>query len=1186
MALNYREEMGLTAAFLEEMRLRLSDKDVDVLPQDGKLYDGIEPSRISLVGCLGAAPDPAYTGPQPPNSIGIVLLVSPDEEGWIKCELSGQFDVVHRYIPDLRSVEENLVLDAGSPRRGQALPMTFKRYTVSFSSIMLDLDPRKPNEWVSGKAAIEAVLKAEQQRWASDPRVMRRCHTNANGNAKFGYNWSDTALADQTSLNRTVHEQIVSDRNMLLNYAINLRARLRPTPSAFGTSAQGSFLLEVFLENQTITDQARAFGVDSPYLLDARLVTKLVAGENYKVPHRLQPEEYRYRDNDGLPGYGISCAVVEVEKKLFMTDGMPTYAQPRVDAPSPAEVGMDSAPSYEMLARDPILICDSFLETQERYLGEWAFRISALESAGLMADKDVAIADRDAFQEETSRIRDGVELLRKHDDLRQCFQWMNEAMGAAIKIQGKRFTGWHLFQLGFILSQIRSIYERHATSAELRGSMETADVLWFATGGGKTEAYLGIISMALLYSRLKGRDYGTTAWLRFPLRMLSVQQFQRLSFVLAQTNILRHRERLGGWPFTIGYYTGEGTPNRVSSTYGEDVQKGFLPSFSDERLKSYQFISDCPYCGTVGSINIATDMARARIKHVCSNPECWSNGEADSGEHGQGIQGEIGIYVSDEECYRYLPSVLVGTVDKLAVIGHNHRFVNFFGGARYFCPEHGFSQRSKCEHRRIEKRSEKWEALDCGNNTRTSVVRVVPTSPMKDPGFSLLVQDELHLLRESLGNFDAHYETLLSTLQISHGGRAPKVLSATATIKDFEDHIHHLYLRNAVRFPAPGVNQGESFYARKAKDDKTGSHLIRRWFAGILPIGRGRVAMKAVAEASSRFLDQVDDWRHKLANGDAQLLKSIGLTNGQSLDALRYIEKNLNTDLVYANSKRSITEIMRYMEEVNSKTDVERKARLLDGETRLDMILDAIRHVETKDADDTCRHIIATSVVSHGVDIAELNFMIVAGWPKSTAEYIQASARSGRVHPGIVLCVLSSHQLFESGVFMNFGDYHTFLDRLVESVPINRFAPNIIDRTLPGVMSSVLLNWAPQQRWGGDLSHRVTDLVTLLRSDMGKAAAAEIKTVVINALRIPAALSDTFDSRVIAGFDTALISRVDNAFFELERWPGSKNEQTLSEALGDIFGNAPFRSFRDIENQIVIKPVNSLADQVFMAIAR
>lgn len=1186
MALNYREEMGLTAAFLNEMRLRLSDKDTDVLPPDGKIYEGIEPSRLSLVGCLGAAPDPDYTGPQPPNSIGIVLLVSPDIQGKIACELRGQFDVVHRYIPDLRYMEENLILDSGYPRKAQTLPIVFKRYTVSFSSIMLNFDPHSPNEWISAKAQISAILSTEQQRWVSDPRVIRRCHTNSNGNARFNFDWSEPTMADQASLNRTVREQVFTDRSAVLQYVINLRGRLRPTPSAFGASADGSFLLEVFLENQTTTENAKAFGVDSPYLLDARLVTRLVAGENHKVPHRLQPEEYRYRDDDGLPGYGISCGVVELENKLFMTDGMPTSAQHRVDAPSPAEVGMAYAPSYEMLARDPLLVCDTFLKTQEQYLDKWAARIDALESSGLTADRDVALADREAFLHETSRIRDGVELLREHEELRQCFRWMNEAMGAAIKIQRKKFTGWHLFQLGFILSQIRSVFERHAPTEQVHGSMDTADVLWFATGGGKTEAYLGIISMALLYGRLKGREYGTTAWLRFPLRMLSVQQFQRLSYVLAQTNKVRHRERLGGWPFTIGYYTGEGTPNRVSGTFGEDIQKGFLPSFSEERLKSYQFISDCPYCGTVGSIRIETDMALARIKHVCGNPQCWSNEQTDPGEHGQGSKGEIGIYVSDEECYRYLPSVLVGTVDKLAVIGHNRRFVNFFGGAPYFCPEHGFSQRSTCEHSRIEKRGEKWEAVGCGNNTRTSVLRVLPIAPMKDPGFSFLVQDELHLLRESLGNFDAHYETLLSTLQISHGGRAPKILSATATIKDFEDHIHHLYLREAVRFPAPGVNQGESFYARKAKDAETGSHLIRRWFTGILPIGRSKVAMKAVAEASSRFLDQVDDWRARLAKGDATLLQAMGLAADQSQDALRYIEENLNTDLVYANSKRSITEIMRYMEEVNNRTGVERKARLLDGETRLDMILDAIHHVETKDAADTCRHIIATSVVSHGVDIAQLNFMIVAGWPKSTAEYIQASARSGRVHPGIVLCVLSSHQLFESGVFMNFGDYHTFLERLVDSVPINRFAPNIIDRTLPGIISAVLQNWAPQQTWGEGLNYKVTNLITLLRSEIGKTATEEIKAVVINALRVPIALTTKFDPRVIAGFNAALVSRVDNAFYELERWPGSKNDQTLSDALGDIFGYAPFRSFRDIENQILIKPVNSTADQVFMALAR
>ncbi|MEA9993198.1 MULTISPECIES: DEAD/DEAH box helicase family protein [unclassified Pseudomonas] len=1186
MTLNYREEMGLTAAFLSEMRLRLSDKDADVLPPEGKLYDGTEPNRLSLVGCIGPAPDIDYTGPQPPNSVGIVLLVSPDAEGLIQCELSGQFDLVHRYIPDIRSMARDVILDGATPRRSQTISVTFKRYTVCFSEITLAFDPAKPNEWMSAKSVVTATLNIEKNRWLDDPRIMRRCRLNPNGGARLSFEWSEAALADQRGLNYAVYEQIISDPNEILSYEINLRGRLRPAPTAFGANMEGRFLLELFLENQTTTANARAFGIEFPYLLDARLVAQLAAGTSHKVPHRLQPEDYRYRDDDGLPGYGVSCGVIQLDDNKFMTDGMPTSAQARVDAPRPGDVGMTHAPDYKRLAHDPLVVCESFLNAQEQYLGLWASRIHSLESAGLMADRDIAIADRDSFQFEISRIRDGVDLLREHDDLRQCFQWMNEAMARAIKMQGKKFAGWHLFQLGFILTQIRSIYERHAPVTELRGSMETADVLWFATGGGKTEAYLGIISMAMLFARMRGRDHGTTAWIRFPLRMLWVQQFQRLSFVLAQTNKIRQRENLGGWPLTIGYYTGDGTPSRISSTFGDDVQKGFLPAISEERLKAYQFISDCPYCGSSGSVSIEKDLVRARIKHVCTNEGCWSNTEADAGIHGEGIRGEIGIYVSDEECYRYLPSVLVGTVDKLAVIGHNKRFANYFGGARYFCPEHGFTQASKCEHRRIVKKNDAWEGVQCGNNTRTSELKVVAVPPMKDPGFALLVQDELHLLRESLGNFDAHYETLLSTLQISHHGRAPKVLAATATIKDFEDHIHHLYLRKAVRFPAPGVHQGESFYARKVQDTETEVPLIRRWFAGILPIGRGRIAMQAVAEVSSRFLDQVDQWRIRLAAGDPSLLTQLELTAAQAGDALRYIEKNLNTDLVYANSKRNITEIMRYMEEVNNKTGVERNARLLGGETRLDMILDAIRHVETKAPDDNCRHIIATSVVSHRVDIAELNFMIMAGWPKSTAEYIQASARSGRVHPGIVFCVLSSHQLFESGVFMNFGDYHTFLDRLVDSVPINRFAPNIIDRTLPGILSSIILNWARQQPWGSDISNYVSPLVSLLRGSSGKAIAEQIKTVVINSLRIPASLQGKFDQRVISGFNTALKERVDNAFFELENWPGSKNAQTISEALGDIFGYAPFRSFRDIENQILIKPVNSAADQVLMALAR
>lgn len=1185
MAIGYSDEMRLTACFLEEMRLRLSDKSVNVLPGEGKHYDGVEPNRMSLLGCLGPQPDPDYSGPQPPNSMGMVLLVSPAAGGNVECSLSGQFDVTHRYIPNVASMERDLVYDAGVPRKSQLISMAFRRFTVSFSDVALSFNIGKCNEWFSGKASLSDTLAAADKKWRGDKRVMRRCHLNPNGGAKFNFDWSAAALLSQEGLNNAVYSQIIDNTDDTLLYQVNLRGRLRPAPAAFGEAMADRYLLEIYLENQTTTVGARPFGIEFPYLMDTRFQVALVQGSSHAVPHRFQPEDYRYRDDDGLPGYGITCAVVQRDANLFVTDSMPTTAQARVDAPLPATVGMFHTPHYDALAHDALPVLNDFLTALENYVGKWAERIDALEKSGQTAERDVAVADRDCFIAETARIRDGVELLTQHPELRQCFQWMNEAMGAAIRLQQKRFAGWHLFQLGFILSQIRSIYERHAPTQELRGSVETADVLWFATGGGKTEAYLGIISMAMLYSRKHGREYGTTAWMRFPLRMLSVQQFQRLSYVLAQTNRIRQREQLGGWPFTIGYYTGDGTPSRISSKMGDDAHKGFLPALSDEKVKAYQFISDCPYCGTRGSITMARDLKRARLKHVCDNVDCWSNTEAEKGRHGEGIQGEIGIFVSDEECYRYLPSVLVGTVDKLAVIAHNRRFVNFFGGAKFFCPEHGFSQASKCEHRRILQTSGEAESHECGNNTRTSDIKVVSVSPMRDPGFSLLVQDELHLLRESLGNFDAHYETLLTTLQISHGGRGAKVLAATATIKDFEDHIHHLYLKRAVRFPAPGVTQGESFYARKVKDQNA-SPLVRRWFAGILPIGRGKIAMQAVAQVSSRFLDQVDDWRKRIKEEDEHLLADIGIGKDQAIEALAHIEKNFNTNLIYVNSKRSITEVQRYLEEINGKADVERSFRQLDGETRLDLILDAIHHVETKSPDDPVRHIIATSVVSHGVDIAELNFMVMAGWPKSTAEYIQASARSGRVHPGIVICVLSSRQLFESGVFMNFADYHTFLDRLVDSVPINRFAPNILERTLPGVLAAVLINWAPQQHWGGTLTTKVSPLVKLLKSALGGGIADEIKKVAINALRVPRAIETSFDPRVVAASNQSLKAQVDNALYELEHWPGAKNDQTLSEALGDIFGHAPFRSFRDIENQVVIKPSNTTADHVLMALAR
>jgi hypothetical protein len=846
---------------------------------------------------------------------------------------------------------------------------------------------------------------------------------------------------------------------------------------------------------------------------------------------------------------------------------------------------MPLSASFLLLKDKPLEVLDGFLAALKKYNVTWDSVEAELKTTGLIAELKEVQTDRTAYDREVALIIDGVELLREHEDLRQCFSLMNEAMGKAIALQGKSFDGWHLFQLGFILTQVRAVYERHCIVPERQNVADTADVLWFSTGGGKTEAYLGIIAFAMLYGRVRGRLYGTTAWMRFPLRMLSAQQFQRLSFVLAQAEILRCRERIKGHPFTVGYYTGSGTPSNISRSEVKGAAV-WLPDLTPEQIKRFQFITDCPYCGKRGSVHIRRDIDRVRMLHCCGNPECWSNTKSTQGDHGEGIAGEVGIYVSDEECYRYLPTVLVGTVDKLAVIAHNERFAGYLGAFRHFCPEHGFTADAKCKHQRIRINVQgEYESAECGNNSRTSKIRTMQVPPMLDPGFSFLIQDELHLLRESLGNFDAHYESLLQTLQVGHGGQASKVLAATATIKDFENHILHLYMRPGRRFPAPGAKKGESFYARISWD--VDAPLIRRWFAGVLPLSFTRGGTeRAAAEIASRYLDQIDEWLDGLAQQDAAVLAQVGFPAARAPEVLSYVGKFLNTSLIYANQKRQTTVIREHLENVNARDGKTRMHVLLDGQTPLDDILGAIHLVETKAPNDPMRHLVATSVVSHGVDISELNFMVLDGWPRSTAEYIQSSARSGRVQPGIVMSVLSSGKLFESGVFLNFGDYHFFLDKLVDSVPINRFAPNVLQRTLPGVFTAVVYNWAKfQPRWGEGLNRGVSQLHKALNDTTG-VARQKLRDMLIEALDIPPSLQRHFDIRVLAAFRKQLSEEVNRGLHRLQNLNAANAGKDLGTALESIYQFGPLRSFRDIENQVEITPLDAKSAHVLNALRR
>lgn len=922
-------------------------------------------------------------------------------------------------------------------------------------------------------------------------------------------------------------------------------------------------MIELYLVNQTTRDQAKDYRLYHHRVMDVQYDVCITNGQHHPMQFSLAPREYQYEPLREVDGYGHACALIRVGQNHLRTEFMPTVHQPWIDTPSAQDVGMAQEPEFKLLSRDPLPLLNALIDAMKRYRGTWRDEVAALER-----QKDpraqAAADDLAMFEDEIFRAEQGMAALREDAELMRAFQLMNETMLRAVQAQRKPFQAWRLFQIGFLLTQLPAIQERLDTQTATRPSPEAAefaDVLHFATGGGKTEAYLGIILVSILYQRLRGRRYGVSAWMRFPLRMLSVQQFQRLAYVIGQANEIKAREGLAGHPFTIGYYTGRGTPNRISSTFGEYAAT-YLPRIAEDpdAAQRFRFVNHCPHCSNPVRVDIRPETFR--IAHVCTNAECWSNHLAPTGDYREGIRGELGIYISDEECYRYLPTALVGTLDKLAVLGPNPRFPNFFGTARYFCPDHGFSVESSCRGPVVQKNAKGWgEMGTCPNNSRTSTVRTVPVAPLIDPGFPLLINDELHLLGEDLGNFDAHYETVLAHLQrTAPGGLPPKVLAATATIRKFEHHIQHLYLLRGRRFPSGGMHLEESFYKRRRKAaDET--PLYRRTHVGLLPLSTvvDRVP-SVVCDANEHYQALVRQMLAELTEDPSGAAARMGFAAGDGADIAEHLHDALRLSLVYAVRTTHADLAMRLFGEnaaaLRARGEPEPVFHRLDGQVDLGEIQEVVEKVERDDPDDPLDEIVATSVVSHGVDLARLNIVLFTGWPSSTSEYLQASSRSGRTHPGMVLVGLSYTKMFEASVFSNFTAFHHFIERLIETVPINRYAPNVLERTLPGAFNALVLNWVPRQPWGAGLRHEALSLSEALNSD--SSAIPDFTEELVRAFRFDQARAlGVFNSQQLDAAEAQLRDQARRMVGYFRRVADRHAKKRVSEVLAKLGGYPP-----------------------------
>jgi len=691
-----------------------------------------------------------------------------------------------------------------------------------------------------------------------------------------------------------------------------------------------------------------------------------------------------------------------------------------------------AAPRFLELAHDPLPILSGILTDMRRYADEdWQARIANLAGA----EEVEASAALEAFVSETQRFEDGANLLadERYPNVRRAFGLMNEAMAAAVP----QHDEWRLFQIVFIVSHLRELAAREYVDLRLEGD-GTVDILWFAAGGGKTEAFLALILWQAFFDRLRRKAFGTTAIVRFPLRLLGFQQFQRIGRALAQAELIRAREGLGGARFSLGFFVGsQVTPNSVDAPLHAQLRDGNI----DPRL---QRVLSCPFCGA--QVVLAYEAPLKLLEHRCTASNC------------PGGKQRLPVYIIDADIYRFLPTVIVATVDKFALLGQNQRLPNLLGRIDVVCHTHGasFSRTNReCE---ASVALAKGEAVDSCNGDR------IERAPFRDLAPALLIQDEMHLLSEELGAFDAHYETAIAQMIETFGGRPWKIIGATATIEDYEQHAWQLYLRKSRRFPAPGPEAESSFYYEPAEG------RLGRIFLGIQGVGRKHTPI--VARALSLLYLEIDRARELAGSDPAGFSEAYGV-HALSSEALKELVFRYEVPLTYVLTRKGSDQVSEAIESrVKKELEQAKSPHYLDVRTfnsGVDMVemintMDSIQKATPQSSPgERIRGVVATSIIGHGVDVDRFNVMVFAGFTRLVAEYIQASARVGRTFPGISILLITPQRERDRSVFERFDGFHRYLDRLVDPSALTRWSEPALARTVAGVLCGYLFGVAARQ---------------------------------------------------------------------------------------------------------------------------
>ncbi|HZR03085.1 MAG TPA: helicase-related protein [Burkholderiales bacterium] len=851
---------------------------------------------------------------------------------------------------------------------------------------------------------------------------------------------------------------------------------------------------------------------------------------------RVQPS-YRYNEYLNYPALGFNGGViaqVHADSITLATTWWPRYTQPRI---IPTELANKRVvANIAALSKDDCLVglrplvsaYEDWLDGVKKH--PYDKGIDPSRSDLIEREKQKLQKDIDAWSRELDAIRLGITILtesREHwagpgaqKDPRgvpfEAWVSMNDAMARVASKKG--YGDWRLFQLAFILANLPAFVTRvpefhHHYTAEVAEYSSGVTLLYFATGGGKSEAFLGLLVFVLFLDRLRGKERGVSAMLRYPLRLLTLQQAQRTGKTLAQAELVRRQRNHPGEAFSLGFWVGSAnTPNWL----GDEDLRDSVPMLSvapasveqdllDQpayklAVERWRKVPECPFCANkAGTALRRFDQRAGLLGHLCLNQECaWNKAHPNP--------TALPVYIVDEDIYDLAPSVLLGTVDKLSAIGQSQGTIRKFFGMFGFAP--WWEPATDRLHVPLAK--------DWKSGLGTKYVPLFPTyatgaKRFFDPFPSLLIQDEAHLLDESLGTFSGLFETaldavldelapLLGSVLVREPGaqvrRRIKVVAASATVNEPDRQMKSLYQRDSVvQFPYPGPELYRSFYAEPKQPDNssedTERHTIAldlvevrnhwaRVYQSILTNGRNHTATMVVTLATYHAV--ITNLYERLRSGDAvqqtaareQLVAHLseGLLHVQHERLLREATpERLATlldlhriGLTYVTNKKGGDQIIdaerTEFEKLHQKDGFPAHALnsdLITGAVDAGQIQRVVRRAETRpqpgeaflELNDTLRSIIATSAVSHGVDVEELNAMFFAGMPSDISEYIQASSRVGRTHVGFCVLIPTPQRARDRYIVEVHDIFHRFLERMILPAAIDRWAEKALVRAIP-----------------------------------------------------------------------------------------------------------------------------------------